>query len=71
MAWLVRMVDPLGAHPATQIKYVVLSPICKYLSGLMPRIFRLPLPDATPELFRMLPEYLIEDVTEFLTFVSK
>lgn len=34
-------------------------------------IDRFPLPEATPEIFRMLPEYLIEDITEFLTFVSK
>lgn len=32
---------------------------------------RLPLPEETPEGFRFLPEYLIEDITEFLTFVSK
>ncbi|KAK4705710.1 ubiquitin conjugation factor E4 B, partial [Phenoliferia sp. Uapishka_3] len=31
----------------------------------------LPLPEETPEAFRMLPEYLIEDITEFLTFTSK
>ncbi|KAI5478750.1 ubiquitin conjugation factor E4 B [Pseudohyphozyma bogoriensis] len=30
-----------------------------------------PLPEETPVLFRFLPEYLIEDVTEFLSFVSK
>lgn len=31
----------------------------------------LPLPAETPEVFKMLPEYLIEDITELLTFVSK
>lgn len=31
----------------------------------------LPLPDETPEIFRMLPEFLIEDITEFLSFTSK
>ncbi|GAA5985530.1 hypothetical protein JCM10908_007012 [Rhodotorula pacifica] len=31
----------------------------------------LPLPDQTPEIFRMLPEFLIEDITEFLSFASK
>ncbi|GJN94371.1 hypothetical protein Rhopal_007450-T1 [Rhodotorula paludigena] len=31
----------------------------------------LPLPDATPEVFRMLPEFLIEDITEFISFTSK
>ncbi|GAA5939856.1 ubiquitin-ubiquitin ligase UFD2 [Sporobolomyces koalae] len=30
-----------------------------------------PLPNETPELFRMLPEFLIEDITEFLSFTSK
>ncbi|GAA5912015.1 hypothetical protein JCM5296_007322 [Sporobolomyces johnsonii] len=29
------------------------------------------LPNETPEAFRMLPEFLIEDITEFLTFTSK
>ncbi|GAA5912608.1 ubiquitin conjugation factor core domain-containing protein [Sporobolomyces salmoneus] len=30
-----------------------------------------PLPNKTPEVFRMLPEFLIEDITEFLSFTSK
>ncbi|GAA6010598.1 hypothetical protein JCM11491_002989 [Sporobolomyces phaffii] len=30
-----------------------------------------PLPNETPEIFRMLPEFLIEDITEFLSFTSK
>ncbi|GAA6060451.1 hypothetical protein JCM10212_000044 [Sporobolomyces blumeae] len=30
-----------------------------------------PLPNETPEVFRMLPEFLIEDITEFLSFTSK
>lgn len=29
------------------------------------------MPETTPEHFRFLPEYLIEDITEFLSFVSK
>ena len=29
------------------------------------------MPDETPEVFRFLPEYLIEDITEFLSFTSK
>ncbi|ORY88496.1 ubiquitin elongating factor core-domain-containing protein [Leucosporidium creatinivorum] len=31
----------------------------------------LPMPEETPEVFRFLPEYLIEDITEFLSFTSK
>ncbi|BGP03526.1 E4 ubiquitin-protein ligase UFD2 [Rhodotorula toruloides] len=31
----------------------------------------LPLPSETPLAFRMLPEFLIEDITEFLSFTSK
>ncbi|KAL8293009.1 hypothetical protein RQP46_000703 [Phenoliferia psychrophenolica] len=31
----------------------------------------LPLPEETPLAFRMLPEYLIEDITEFLSFASR
>lgn len=31
----------------------------------------LPMPAETPEVFRFLPEYLIEDITEFLSFTSK
>ncbi|GAA5886450.1 hypothetical protein JCM16303_001413 [Sporobolomyces ruberrimus] len=30
-----------------------------------------PLPNETPEVFKMLPEFLIEDITEFLSFTSK
>ncbi|GAA5833631.1 hypothetical protein JCM3766R1_002595 [Sporobolomyces carnicolor] len=30
-----------------------------------------PLPNKTPDVFRMLPEFLIEDITEFLSFASK
>jgi ubiquitin conjugation factor E4 B len=29
------------------------------------------MPEETPEVFRFLPEYLIEDITEFLSFTSK
>ncbi|SCZ89889.1 BZ3500_MvSof-1268-A1-R1_Chr1-3g01641 [Microbotryum saponariae] len=32
---------------------------------------QLPMPDETPLGFRMLPEFLIEDITEFLSFASK
>jgi len=35
------------------------------------RRHRFPLPNETPEVFRMLPEFLIEDITEFLSFTSK
>lgn len=31
----------------------------------------LPMPEKTPEVFRFLPEYLIEDITNFLSFTSK
>ncbi|GAA5905285.1 hypothetical protein JCM6882_003736 [Rhodosporidiobolus microsporus] len=51
MAWLIRLVDPKGAHPGVRVS--------------------LPLPDETPETFRFLPEFLIEDITEFLSFASK
>ncbi|GAA5820843.1 hypothetical protein JCM11251_001840 [Rhodosporidiobolus azoricus] len=51
MAWLIRLVDPKGKHPAQRVT--------------------LPLPDETPDTFRFLPEFLIEDITEFLSFASK
>ena len=81
MAWLVRLVDPLKGHPQTRIRCVFFT--CslndRALSEASDADARtslehdasLPLPDETPEVFRMLPEFLIEDITEFLSFTSK
>lgn len=71
MAWLVRLVDPKKQHPHVRIECVPVSlRSCKL--ELMGRLLRsLPLPSETPLAFRMLPEFLIEDITEFLSFTSK
>ncbi|GAA5865602.1 hypothetical protein JCM8547_007662 [Rhodosporidiobolus lusitaniae] len=55
MAWLVRLVDPLHQHPQKRLDSAGLGR----------------LPKEAPEEFRMLPEFLIEDITEFLSFASK
>ncbi|KAG1822730.1 ubiquitin elongating factor core-domain-containing protein [Suillus subaureus] len=49
--WLIRSVDPQGAHP---------NPVVE-----------LPLPKDVPMTFRVLPEFIIEDVVEFFLFVVR
>ena len=74
MAWLVRLVDPKGKHPHQKISCVLgssLSQSINYGTDESSEDHRFPLPNETPEVFRMLPEFLIEDITEFLSFTSK
>lgn len=51
MTWLVRMVDPRGAHPRVCVA--------------------LPLPAEVPEMVRMLPEHLFEDVCDVVLFYAR
>lgn len=67
MTWLTRLVDPEHAHPAKPIKWVLPA-------SEMPRCeltCRLPLPTEAPAQFRMLPEYLIENISEYLDFLFR
>ena len=71
MAWLVRMADPKQQHPKIRVGSVVLFSSLSSSRADDRGLNSLPLPETTPEVLRFLPEFLIEDITEFLTFVSK
>jgi ubiquitin conjugation factor E4 B len=68
-AWLIRYADPRKAHP---------KPIVESVSGLLPpfiffltTVVRLPLPKEVPLDFRVLPEYILEDVIDYLFFAVR
>ncbi len=66
--WLIRRVDPKGLHPATPVE-CVLDFLFERISLLNVVIFgRLPLPKEVPMDFRVLPEYIVEDIVEYLFF---
>ena len=69
--WLIRQVDPLRKHPNPTIGCVAPFKVEDHLFTLYRPIFRLPLPQEVPWSFRVLPEYLIEDVIEYYTFVLR
>jgi hypothetical protein len=74
MTWLVRLVDPRHAHPAQTIEWAqVESSLQGVVLSIRPISFllRLPLPDEAPLRFRMLPEYLLENISDYLEFVVK
>lgn len=64
--WLIRQVDPKKSHPSPLAEYVL-----HYLrdaSFLMALRSRLPLPKDVPMSFRVLPEYIVEDIVDYLFF---
>jgi ubiquitin conjugation factor E4 B len=64
--WLIRRVDPKGLHPATPVEYVS-NFLFERISSL--NVFgRLPLPKEVPMDFRVLPEYIVEDIVGYLFF---
>lgn len=63
MTWMVRLVDPSHRHPAQLIEWVH--------KGLHQLTLRLPLPEEAPLHFRMLPEYLIENVAEYYDYLAQ
>jgi ubiquitin conjugation factor E4 B len=70
MAWLIRIADPVNSskYPATPLTCV--SRILHIRHS--PHLLRsLPLPREVPDVFKMLPEYLIEDVIEFYLFLVR
>jgi ubiquitin conjugation factor E4 B len=68
--WLIRQVDPKKAHPNPVVEWVVACPASLQINQQCRAIFsfRLPLPKEVPMAFRALPEYIIEDVVEYLIF---
>ena len=66
--WLIRQVDPKKTHPNPLVEYVLI-----FFSGdkntfLMVLNCRLPLPKEVPMSFRVLPEYIVEDIVDYLFF---
>jgi len=67
--WLIRLVDPKKTHPKPIVEYVSLfGVVTQHLTDSLCRL-RLPLPKEVPMAFKALPEYLIEDVVDYLIFV--
>jgi len=70
ITWLIRYADPRKAHP---------KPIVEYVFGLPPPLYllphstchRLPLPKEVPLDFRVLPEYIPEDIIDYLFFAVR
>ncbi len=60
--WVIRFVDPRKKHPNPPIECVrSVSVLCLQLTTSN----SLPLPKEVPTAFRVLPEYIIEDVIEY------
>ncbi|GAA5900931.1 hypothetical protein JCM8208_007568 [Rhodotorula glutinis] len=74
LAYEVQLLDPEYLAKCANFGSLVMAWLVRLVDPLkrhpQTRI-SLPLPDETPDVFRMLPEFLIEDITELLTFTSK
>ncbi|BGP43552.1 Ubiquitin conjugation factor E4 [Rhodotorula kratochvilovae] len=74
LAYEVQLLDPDYLAKCASFGSLVMAWLVRLVDPLKrhPHVrISLPLPDATPEVFRMLPEFLIEDITEFLSFTSR
>jgi ubiquitin conjugation factor E4 B len=66
--WVIRYADPRKTHP---------KPVVESVSDLLPlhsfsRLrHRLPLPKEVPLDFRVLPEYVLEDIIDYLFFAVR
>jgi ubiquitin conjugation factor E4 B len=63
--WLIRQADPKKTHPHPTVECVI------DIRGDKSRLMfptRLPLPKEVPMSFRVLPEYLVEDIVDYLYF---
>lgn len=70
--WIVRYVDPKRTHPKPMVEYVYLLLRSQSLQNIE-QIWccRLPLPTEVPIDFKVLPEYVVEDATNYLAFVVR
>ena len=70
ITWLIRYADPRKAHPKPIVEYVFDFPLSLYP---LPHSIchRLPLPKEVPLDFRVLPEYILEDVIDYLFFAVR
>jgi ubiquitin conjugation factor E4 B len=66
--WLIRQVDPRKIHPNPLVEYVPVFLEIKGAIFLMVLNSRLPLPKEVPMSFRVLPEYIVEDIVDYLFF---
>jgi len=63
--WLIRQVDPNKTHPNPPAQYVA---AVAFISMEADPCLRLPLPQEVPMAFRVLPEYIVEDIVDYLYF---
>jgi ubiquitin conjugation factor E4 B len=68
-AWLIRYADPRKTHPKPIVESVWLSPAFSFFPHVI--WYRLPLPKEVPLDFRVLPEYIVEDVIDYLFFAVR
>ncbi|GAA6057987.1 hypothetical protein JCM3770_004600 [Rhodotorula araucariae] len=74
LAYEVQLLDPDYLAKCSSFGSLVMAWLVRLADPLKrhPHVrISLPLPDETPTVLRMLPEFLIEDITEFLSFMSK
>ncbi|GAA5972811.1 hypothetical protein JCM11641_003951 [Rhodosporidiobolus odoratus] len=74
LAFEVQLLDPEYLSKCVQFGNLMMSWLVRLVDpkGQHPQTrISLPLPETTPDAFRFLPEFLIEDITEFLSFASK
>jgi ubiquitin conjugation factor E4 B len=66
--WLIRYADPRKAHPKPAVEFVstFLHPL-----RISQSRHRLPLPKEVPLGFRVLPEYILEDVIDYFFFAVR
>ena len=67
--WVGRFVDPKRTHPNPVVEYVfdpsLLAAFCLYDAS------SLPLPKDVPMAFRVLPEFILEDVIDYFLFIVR
>lgn len=68
ITWLIRYADPRKAHPKPIAEYVFGLPLYPPPHSIC---HRLPLPKEVPLDFRVLPEYILEDVIDYLFFAVR
>jgi ubiquitin conjugation factor E4 B len=71
ISWLIRYADPRKTHPKPVVESVseLLLPTFSRSRSCLYR--RLPLPKEVPLDFRVLPEYILEDIIDYLFFVVR
>lgn len=65
--WLIRQVDPKKTHPSPPAEYVHASAYHR-IANVQDS---LPLSQDVPMAFRVLPEYIIEDIVTYLHFATQ